>query len=136
MRVFPVMSAVAAAVMFGAITPNATAAVRVNPATCPASIQRLPADGVQHAADQALAAAAKLYPGINTKGAEVMAAARSAFAGVRGQQVTAMCGSHVAGRTVVVQMLFPAMLPSASLSQSVVFAGRFAGGYRVWFVAR
>jgi hypothetical protein len=134
MRVLLVMSAVVA-VMFGTIAPNATAAVRVNRATCPASIQPLPADGVQHAADEALAAAAKLYPGINTKGAEAMAAARSAFAGVRGQQVTAMCGSQVAGRTVVVQMLFPAMLPSASLSQSVVFAGRFADGYRVWFVA-
>jgi hypothetical protein len=37
-----------------------------------------------------------------------------------------------AGSTVVVQMLFPRMLPSASLSESVVFTGRFAHGYRVW----
>jgi hypothetical protein len=29
-------------------------------------------------------------------------------------------------------MLFPRMLPSASLSESVVFTGRFAHGYRVW----
>jgi hypothetical protein len=27
------------------------------------------------------------------------------------------------------------MLPSASLSQAVVFAGRFAHGYRVWYIA-
>ncbi|HEV2371130.1 MAG TPA: hypothetical protein VGS19_03080 [Streptosporangiaceae bacterium] len=102
---------------------------------CPAGIRPLPAAGVQHAAGQALAEAAKLYPGINTRGAEVMAADRSAFAGVRGREVTSLCGKKVAARTVVVQMLFPRMLPSASLSESVVFAGRFAHGYRVWYVA-
>jgi hypothetical protein len=46
-----------------------------------------------------------------------------------------MCGATVARRTVVVQLLFPWLLPSASLSQGVVFVGRFHGGYRVWFVA-
>jgi hypothetical protein len=102
---------------------------------CPASILPLTAAGVQRAADQALAEAASLYPGLNTRGAKVMAADRSAFAGVRGGEVSSLCGKKVAARTVVVQMLFPRMLPSASLSQSVVFAGRFANGYRVWFVA-
>jgi hypothetical protein len=102
---------------------------------CPAGILPLPAAGVQHAASQALAQAAKLYPGVNTRGAEVLAADRSAFAGLRGREVSSLCGTKIAARTVVVQMLFPRMLPSASLSQSVVFAGRFANGYRVWYVA-
>ena len=81
------------------------------------------------------AEAARLYPGLDTHGAEVMAADRSAFAGARGSEVSNICGKKVAARTVVVQMLFPRMLPSASLSESVVFAGRFAHGYRVWHVA-
>lgn len=112
-----------------------TAAATVAARVCPPGILPLPAAGVQHAADQALAEAAKLYPELNTRGAQVMATDRSAFAGVRGQQVSNLCGKKVAARTVVVHMLFPRMLPSASLSQAVVFAGRFAHGYRVWYVA-
>jgi hypothetical protein len=146
MRGLHALPAVAATVMIGATGMlSAGAAVRSHPALpsaaqvsaggCPADILPLPAAGVQHAADQALAEAAKLYPGINTRGAEVMAADRSAFAGVRGREVSNLCGKKVAARTVVVQMLFPRMLPSASLSESVVFAGRFAHGYRVWHVA-
>jgi hypothetical protein len=45
------------------------------------------------------------------------------------------CGAKVARRTVVVQLLFPKMLPSASLSEGVVFVARFPRGYRVWEVA-
>lgn len=127
------MLSAAAAVQPSPSTPSAAAAVHA-PA-CPKGILALPAAGVQHAADRALAEAAKLYPGLDTRGAEVMAADRSAFAGARGRQVSKLCGKKVAARTVVVQMLFPRMLPSASLSESVVFAGRFARGYRVWYVA-
>jgi hypothetical protein len=102
---------------------------------CPQAALALRADSVQRAADAALASAARLYPGVNTQGAEVMAADRSAFAGARGGQVKFLCGQRVADRTVVVQMLFPRMLPSASLSEAVVFVARFANGYRVWFIA-
>jgi hypothetical protein len=112
-----------------------SAAATASARACPAGIRPLPANGVQGAADQALAQAATLYRGISTRGAEVMAADRSAFAGVRGTEVSHLCGTRVAARTVVVQMLFPRMLPSASLSQAVVFVGRFAHGYRVWYVA-
>ena len=35
------------------------------------------------------------------------------------------CGSRVRNRTVVVDLLFPKMLPSASLSQGVVFVSLF-----------
>ncbi len=97
--------------------------------SCPRGILPLPANGVQSAADTALANAARLYPGLNTRGAEVMAADRSSFAGVLGHEVSSMCGKKAAGSTVVVQVLFPRMLPSASLSESVVFVGKFAHGY-------
>ncbi len=102
---------------------------------CPRDALPLRADSVQRAADTALASAARLYPGVNTRGAEVMAADRSAFAGARGGQVKFLCGQRVADRTVVVEMLFPRMLPSASLSEAVVFVARFASGYRVWYIA-
>ena len=142
MRRLHALSAAAATIMIGATgTLSAAAAAQSHPAlsrpahACPAGILSLPPDGVQRAAGQALAGAAKLYPGLDTRGAEVMAADRSAFAGARGSEVSNLCGKKVAARTVVVQMLFPRMLPSASLSESVVFAGRFAHGYRVWYMA-
>jgi hypothetical protein len=104
--------------------------------SCPASAQGilpLRRDSVAKAADRALVFA-KQPPGVKP-GTEVMASDRAAFAGARGQEVTAMCGARVARRTVVVQVLFPWLLPSASLSQGVLFVGRFHGGYRVWFAA-
>jgi hypothetical protein len=36
---------------------------------------------------------------------------------------------------VVVELLFPRMLPSASLSESTLFVARERGAYRVWEVA-
>jgi len=64
-----------------------------------------------------------------------MASDHSAFAGARDGEVKFKCGATVARRTVVVQLLFPWLLPSQCLSQGVVFVGRFHGGYRVWYIA-
>jgi hypothetical protein len=41
----------------------------------------------------------------------------------------------VRNRTVAVDLLFPKMLPSASLSEGVVFVSLFPAGYQVWDVA-
>jgi hypothetical protein len=104
--------------------------------SCPASAQGilpLRRDSVAKAADRALVFD-RQPPGVKP-GTEVMASDRSAFGGARGAEVAFLCGAKVARRTVVVQLLFPWLLPSASLSQGVVFVGRFRGGYRVWFVA-
>jgi hypothetical protein len=79
-----------------------------------------------------LAEAARDYPGISTAAAEVLAADRAGFAGARGSEVARQCGVRAADRTVVVQILFPRMLPSASLSEAIVAVSRFAHGYRVW----
>ena len=45
------------------------------------------------------------------------------------------CSPRVRNRTVVVDLLFPKMLPSPSLSQGVVFVSLFRTGYQVWDVA-
>ena len=123
----------------GAARPAASAAghqIALAASSCPASardILPLRPDSVAMAARRALAFATA-PPGVKP-GTEVMASARSAFAGPRGGEVRFLCGAKVARRTVVVQLLFPWLLPSQSLSQQVVFAGRFRGGYRVWYVA-
>ena len=45
----------------------------------------------------------------------------------------ALCGQLVRERTCVVTLFFPAMLPSADLSQGQDFVADFTGGWRVWF---
>jgi hypothetical protein len=102
---------------------------------CPTNSLLLPGNGVARAAEQALDEAAFDYQGLDTSRARVQAADRSAFAGPRGAQVRQQCGAKVARHTVVVQLLFPRMLPSASLSQGVVFVARFPRGYRIWEIA-
>lgn len=44
-----------------------------------------------------------------------------------------MCGSVVGERTWVVEIRFPTLEPSASLSQGQAFVGRFRAGWRVWY---
>ena len=51
------------------------------------------------------------------------------------QQLFRRPPSALRRRTVVVDLLFPKMLPSASLSEAVVLVSRFRTGYRVWEVA-
>lgn len=46
------------------------------------------------------------------------------------------CSSRVRNRTVVVAMLFPEMLPSAPLSEGVMFVSLFRTRYQVWDKAR
>jgi hypothetical protein len=103
--------------------------------TCPTTALALPATVVIGAARVALASLHQGYPGEDVRGAEVLAADRSDLAGPRGAQVRRQCGQAIAARTVVVQMLLPRLLPSASLSESVVFVSDFLNGYRTWEVA-
>jgi hypothetical protein len=95
----------------------------------------LPGDALAGATEVALARAAALYPGLNTRGAIAVSAARSSAAGARGAEVVRQCGRLVGARSVVVSLLFPRMLPSASLSQGVLFISREHDAYRVWEVA-
>ena len=50
----------------------------------------------------------------------------------RGPQVKRDCGTRVWQRTVVVYITDRAFLPSASISERVLFVGRTPAGYRVW----
>ena len=101
---------------------------------CPASALILPANGVARAATEALAVATTEYPTLKTAGATVVSAKRASASGPRGEQVGRECGARARARTVVVELRFPRMAPSASLSEGVVDVSRFPNGYRVWAV--
>ena len=120
---------VAVTALAGQSTARAARAV-----DCPVGTLPLHADAAARASTQALAEAAAKYPGLKTKGATVVSAKPAATAGPRGKQVGLECGAKIRVRTVVVELRFPRMAPSASLSEGVVDVARFANGYRVWAV--
>ncbi len=92
----------------------------------------LPPDAVDRAADQARIQAPFLYRGF---GPAVVALAWLAKFKLNVWASTPLqCSNLVRSRTVVVDLLFPKMLPSASLSQGVVLVSLFPTGYRVWEV--
>jgi hypothetical protein len=123
-------------VAVSSLAPAASAApAQSHAGSCPLHPQALPGNAIAGATELALSRASALYPGLDTRGAVATRAAQAAYAGVRGAQVVRECGDRVGDRTVVVEMLFPRMLPSASLSQSTVFVDRENGMYRVWQVA-
>jgi hypothetical protein len=105
------------------------------PGPCPRRAARLPGDAVARAALAALAEAPGLYRGTDTRGARLVGAALATNAGTRGEQVRRTCGMRIQRRSVVVDLLFPRMRPSASLSQGTVFVSLIRGRYRVWDVA-
>jgi hypothetical protein len=102
---------------------------------CPEGAPRLTRDAPAPATTAALAEAPSAFREIDTDRARVNAAARATQGRPRGRMVKRMCGRRVERRTVVVELLFPEMLPSASLSQGTVFVSPFADGYHIWFVA-
>ncbi|HEY3033569.1 MAG TPA: hypothetical protein VGJ54_02780 [Streptosporangiaceae bacterium] len=122
-----------------AFAPSATRAAQPHPAAvavlgrCPRHLLPLPPEAVARAADQARIQAPFLYRGSGP--AVVVGSVLAPSAGPRGDEVSAQCGTRVFRRTVVVDLLFPKMLPSASLSQGTVFVSRSGSGFRVWEVA-
>jgi hypothetical protein len=100
---------------------------------CPTDALPLPADAVARAADQARRQAPALYRGSGPAVVELSWLAK--FRLNVWASTPPDCSSQVRNRTVVVDLLFPKMLPSASLSEGVVLVSRFRTGYRVWAVA-
>ena len=92
----------------------------------------LPPDAVDRAADQARIQAPFLYRGFGPAVVELAWLAK--FKLNVWASTPLQCSNLVRSRTVVVDLLFPKMLPSASLSQGVVLVSLFPTGYRVWEV--
>lgn len=96
---------------------------------CPSKPFPLPSDATYLAEQTALG-------DYQEKGPVLMVSSRLApLAGPRGKEVLARCGPTTFKRTVVVELLFPKMLPSASLSQGTVFISLSTSGYHIWEVA-
>lgn len=93
--------------------------------------EALPGDALIGATGAALHQARSLYRDLNLTGMRATEAVLAPFNSARGGYAR-KCGHAVYARTVVVELEFPAMKPSASLSQGVVLVSRFAGRYRVW----
>jgi hypothetical protein len=99
---------------------------------CPVHAFRLPADAVAEAAE------ATHHVGAIPRTAVIVASAlaTSSAAGERGSEVRVQCGARTARRTVVIDLFYPWMLPSASLSQGTVFVSYFRQrGYLIWEMA-
>lgn len=100
---------------------------------CPQDALPLTAESVARAADQARIQAPALYRGRGP--AVVELAWRAVFRLNVWAASPFHCNSQARNRTVVIDLLFPKMLPSASLSEGVVFLSLFPTGYQVWDVA-
>jgi hypothetical protein len=114
------------------LTTSSASPVVAMSGVCPTHPGRLPRDAVAAAAETALRS------GGTPRSARIVASAlaSSGGSGSRGAEVRYQCGEAVARRTVVVDLFYPSMLPSASLSQGTLFVSYFGKrGYRIWEVA-
>jgi hypothetical protein len=115
-------------------TMPSTSASAGRQANCPAKPVLVPGP---HAARAAVAAAVaaipRIYSDIRTSGYRILQAAAATRSTALGSVPYGMCGSTVGARTWIVRILFPLERPSADLSHGVLFTGRFADGWRVWF---
>jgi len=112
--------------------------------SCPkAKPEELPADALAGATEAALDQVPSVFGDVKaTEGAYAIAAYRmkggSGPFGPRPRIVREMCrerpqyGERLLERSVEVDLVFPKLQPSASLSQSTVFVARFQGDYRVY----
>ena len=121
-----------------AVVPGTAASKGGNKSACPKQAKAalpLSVHATKKAAQAAQAAAPERYKDLNVKGAMVVWSKVATAAGARGGEVAFQCGKKIQARTVVVELRFPEELPSASLSEGVVFVSRFKSGYEVWEVA-
>jgi hypothetical protein len=130
--------ALAAALMFQPVATRAASPLRADVSDvalgrCPKDALPLPAEAVARAADQARIQAPALYKGFGP--AVVELAWRAKFKLTVWAAAPFHCNSRTRNRTVIVDLLFPKMLPSASLSEGVVFVSLFRTGYQIWDVA-
>jgi hypothetical protein len=100
---------------------------------CPRGTRTLPPDAVAGATRSALAQAPRVFRGTKLKGMRVISAATSAAAaGSATRYARTKCGPRIQRRTVAVSLEFPAMKPSASLSQGTVLVSPTRSAYVVW----
>ncbi len=113
------------------VTVTGTAAAAPN---CPSGLAELTPDSVARATDAALGAVAGSFPDRDVSGAYVSGATRSE-AGPVGQELVSECGADVQRKSVIVDFVFPAMLPDAAHSYGAAVVSIVDGQYSVWRTA-
>jgi hypothetical protein len=103
--------------------------------TCPkVEPEKLPPDALAGATEAALDQVPSVFGDVEAnKGAYAVTASRG------GDHMITKgfgCSKLLRSRSVTVNLIFPKMLPSASLSQHTVFVAKFEGNYWVWGVYR
>ena len=111
--------------------PPASLGIDPTKGTCPkAEPGKLPPDALAGATEAALEQVPSVFGDVEAnEGAYASSASRG------GNQVITKglgCSKLLRDRSVTVDLIFPKMLPSASLSQHTVFVARFEGDYWVW----
>jgi hypothetical protein len=111
--------------------PQASLGIDPTKGTCPkAEPEKLPPDALAGATEVALDQVPEVFGDTEAnEGAYAVSASRE------GNRIITRgfgCGKLLRERSVTVNLIFPKMLPSASLSQHTVFVAKFEGEYRVW----
>lgn len=98
---------------------------------CPAPLSDLPTGAVDQAMVAAVSQAAQAFPDRDTTGAYAVGATLSE-SGPLAQKIIKDCGVEVQRRTVVVDLVLPAMLPDSARTFGSVPVSYLGDGYRVW----
>jgi hypothetical protein len=117
-----------------AATPGAV--VPATPASnCPTATVLDPGPDARTAATAAAVAAVpqRYRPHIDTTGFQVTNAYPADPSAGFGAIAYGLCGAAIGQRTWVVELSFPKMAPSVSLSEGQLFLSRFTDGWKVWF---
>ena len=111
--------------------PPASLGIDPTKGTCPkAEPGKLPPDALAGATEAALEQVPSVFGDVE---ANEGAYASSASCGGNHMITKGLgCSKLLRDRSVTVNLIFPKMLPSASLSQHTVFVARFEGDYWVW----
>lgn len=98
---------------------------------CPPSLSTLPAGAIDQAMVAAVEQAAQAFPDRDTSGAYAVGATMSE-SGPVAQKIIKDCGVEAQRRTVVVDLVLPAMLPDSARTFGSVRVSYLRDGYRVW----
>jgi hypothetical protein len=113
--------------------PSSGPLPNVSQGRCPAiPFERVRARDIAGLRSAVLDQVPQVYHGTNLKQMRIVRFVRAARDRDRGGYARVKCGATAWRRTYVAYLEFPAMRPSASLSQGVVLVGRFGGQYRIW----
>jgi hypothetical protein len=111
-----------------------TAPTRSSSSLCPSQAPLDPGPDAQTGATAAaVAAVPERYGSLNTSGFQVTSAAPASPTSGFGAIAFTLCGATVGQRTWVVELSFPAELPSQDLSAGQLFLCRFPNGWAVWY---